>query len=851
MKQNLFKRFCFVLALVLTLGLYANAQDAVWYVKDNKGNISSNPDDFWTVNSFTNGSSNYKWNYANINSNGSWKFGSSSSLSFTATTEFTLTVVHSYRSGEMSTNGRSPKLTGPGDFEGGVQLHTKYTPEIESTTQCEIYVIENLPAGDYSITRSKQFGLGYVSVTYTSASMTPLTTPTLTYVDGKVTISDIDAHADHVEYTVNGGAAQTYVEPFDVNDGDVIVAKAIATEEGYVDSKEAKLEVLVEGITVATPVIKQQNGTVGIYCSTVKSSIEYSLDNATWTAYARPFTLAENTTVYARASRANCTTSDVASLEVNSVIPPVEGATTIILGQGAFNDVDTQTLTGKDTDVAKGFIMTTIDGKTIAKDGGGGKFTISEGISRQGHKLSNGAYVTIKAPENMLMKRVTLYSYVNFSSENNPRPCYWAEINGTKYNAENSVLFGAYSNIADRYTNPDVRVFDLGKGVNEFSIKNTGEQVIVVPVVDIIEDLPMDIYFVGDDTEWNTQDENYKFSTTDGVTYTLTLPNGINGSWKICDGTWNWNFGKGASIDLNQECDVWFNSSANFDVRTSGETTITFTLVEGSDVQNSSIASRMIVEGQPFVEPAEHSIYFAGVQTGWDANKIEFAKNDNDIYLLTLDEGITGEWKIICDNSWIGPNGQEEIVAYERYQLGGPGYDGNFTLTTAKAATLEIEFIDGFPYITVKTSGYDAVYFDNTDSQWNAPHAYIWESETETPYKAWPGITMEKVPAAAVATFSVEKDVYEVAVPIKGYDKIIFTDKGAMQTDNLELVLRHVYKADGTHDVYDGTTGVDHIAVDDSNVAPVYYNLQGVRVENPTAGAFIMVRGSKVTKIIR
>lgn len=42
--------------------------------------------------------------------------------------------------------------------------------------------------------------------------------------------------------------------------------------------------------------------------------------------------------------------------------------------------------------------------------------------------------------------------------------------------------------------------------------------------------------------------------------------------------------------------------------------------------------------------------------------------------------------------------------------------------------------------------------------------------------------------------------------------------------------------------------GVDEIGVAESGIAPVYYNLQGIRVENPTHGTYIVVRGSTVTK---
>lgn len=42
------------------------------------------------------------------------------------------------------------------------------------------------------------------------------------------------------------------------------------------------------------------------------------------------------------------------------------------------------------------------------------------------------------------------------------------------------------------------------------------------------------------------------------------------------------------------------------------------------------------------------------------------------------------------------------------------------------------------------------------------------------------------------------------------------------------------------------TTGVENIAVDEAE--PVYYNLQGVRIANPTSGLYIVVRGKTVTK---
>lgn len=47
----------------------------------------------------------------------------------------------------------------------------------------------------------------------------------------------------------------------------------------------------------------------------------------------------------------------------------------------------------------------------------------------------------------------------------------------------------------------------------------------------------------------------------------------------------------------------------------------------------------------------------------------------------------------------------------------------------------------------------------------------------------------------------------------------------------------------------DKESAVEGIAVDE-NEAPVYYNLQGVRVANPESGFYIVVKGSKVSKVV-
>ncbi len=38
------------------------------------------------------------------------------------------------------------------------------------------------------------------------------------------------------------------------------------------------------------------------------------------------------------------------------------------------------------------------------------------------------------------------------------------------------------------------------------------------------------------------------------------------------------------------------------------------------------------------------------------------------------------------------------------------------------------------------------------------------------------------------------------------------------------------------------------VSDDDESTEPIYYNLQGVRIYDPTPGLYIVIRGSRVTK---
>lgn len=102
-----------------------------------------------------------------------------------------------------------------------------------------------------------------------------------------------------------------------------------------------------------------------------------------------------------------------------------------------------------------------------------------------------------------------------------------------------------------------------------------------------------DLYIVGENFgAWSDTDPAYRF-IQDNDAYTLTLENGIQGEWKIWDGTWDYAFGAGAEDVAVGENDVWFCAPANFKYNYDGKVILKLTIPEGSDVKDSSIPAKL------------------------------------------------------------------------------------------------------------------------------------------------------------------------------------------------------------------------------------------------------------------
>ena len=75
---------------------------------------------------------------------------------------------------------------------------------------------------------------------------------------------------------------------------------------------------------------------------------------------------------------------------------------------------------------------------------------------------------------------------------------------------------------------------------------------------------------------------------------------------------------------------------------------------------------------------------------------------------------------------------------------------------------------------------------------------------------------------------------------------IIFNPGGDNgKTQDLEFVNNGIYNASGLCGTY--VSGISSVETE-NGVAPVYYNLQGVRVDQPASGLYIVVRGNEISK---
>jgi len=153
---------------------------------------------------------------------------------------------------------------------------------------------------------------------------------------------------------------------------------------------------------------------------------------------------------------------------------------------------------------------------------------------------------------------------------------------------------------------------------------------------------------------------------------------------------------------------------------------------------------------------------------------------------------------------------------------------------------------DGTFYGDIERPNEFQVYFDNSEEKWEAPHIHYWGNGKDE--SSWPGVKMEKVTTGLRAA----RDLYVYTIPANT-TCILFNggDGDKTKTEDFIAIPNHIYTRNGsTGETYenDVTTGIENIEIEDAT--PVYFNLQGVRVDNPEKGIFIRVVKGKASKVM-
>ncbi len=109
---------------------------------------------------------------------------------------------------------------------------------------------------------------------------------------------------------------------------------------------------------------------------------------------------------------------------------------------------------------------------------------------------------------------------------------------------------------------------------------------------------------------------------------------------------------------------------------------------------------------------------------------------------------------------------------------------------------------------------------------------------------------------ACPATYSISKIEYTIAkgtIALASGQTGSYTDKvwtaGASKISEVKFDCTANAQINGVTVTLEKSTGVEGVEVEEG-AAPVYYNLQGVRVNNPERGIYIQVKGNKATKVV-
>ncbi|MBO5780608.1 MAG: hypothetical protein J6R27_05880 [Muribaculaceae bacterium] len=339
------------------------------------------------------------------------------------------------------------------------------------------------------------------------------------------------------------------------------------------------------------------------------------------------------------------------------------------------------------------------------------------------------------------------------------------------------------------------------------------------------------VYLRGDMNGWGT-DAAWEFSTTDGVVYNLeNVSIQSTQKFKIADGSWGAiNYGGQSGMKPDTEYTLTHNSTdcslaANF----SGS--VTFNVNSKKVIFKSG--------GSPAVDPF---IFFDNTETQWEMVYIMLTDKDGNVYSDFPGEEM--EFVEDSDNLWCFQASAD--YPYAQFNDGGDN--------TTAVCTLK----DNYVYSMSNPAG----------EEYREPIDYSgWYVNVPGDHNQWGdnGVACSS-DGVAVLNLTGAKGGFKIKIWNGSEDawysngQTIALDSPVVLNSNSDTNMTFPATADGLGNLtvtFDCsrmtltitlTAGVDEIELGD--VPAEYFNLQGVRVAEPTTGLYIVRRGNNITKEI-
>jgi len=357
---------------------------------------------------------------------------------------------------------------------------------------------------------------------------------------------------------------------------------------------------------------------------------------------------------------------------------------------------------------------------------------------------------------------------------------------------------------------------DLTNATITFTYIENSVSTVMVEGTEVVIDEPLKFGIVGSmqATAWDVENP-IEMTEADGV-YTLSLDAIEAGAtFKVATIGKGWDNTFGAESESTEAADVeltlgaaanaWEGSSHNFKVVNAlTDATITFTYVKDGP-------STVMVEGTEAVNPDKPKT----IEATYDFEAIAAGYPEEE----WVADGTTGNKMIIISDKTFEANGFSLLFKKNEATTDVRLYKSNVTSVRAYANSI----------ITLTApTGYD---IDQVE---------MWSKETKSKSlfsaleaDGWSMADMTELPEGSKSGV-----IFTPSTREGGNNSILFNVKGKPRIGYIKV------KATET------TLGVEEVSNEDFNAPVEYYNLQGVRVVNPSTGIYIRRQGSTVTKVL-